>query len=108
MLRMGEMGMSSSMRHRDHILKQTRTQSALMAEQYLANIKQDEQCFHLSYCQASVTEQHTTGKAAKEAIKYVFLLLHSQHHKSSDVLPLSHSFVTLYPSQQVVSKMCLK
>ena len=72
MLRMGEMGLGSSMRHRDHILKQTRTQSALMAEQYLANIKQDEQCFHLSYCQASVTEQHTTGKAAKEAIKYVF------------------------------------
>ena len=68
MLRM-EMGIGSSMRNRDHILKQTRTQSALMAEQYLANFKEDEQCFHRSYCQASITEEHNTGKAAKEAIK---------------------------------------
>ena len=49
---------------------QTRAQSAVMAEQYLANLDQDEQCFHRSYCEASIKEAaEGTARAAKEAIK---------------------------------------
>ena len=65
----GGSGAATAMRHSDQILRQTRAQSALMAEQYLANLKEDTKCFHRSYCLASIKEEADTAKAAREAIK---------------------------------------
>jgi len=86
----------SSVRARaDQILHQTRAQSAVMAEQYLANLDQDEQCFHRSYCEASIKEAaEGTARAAKEAIKVMEAIL--ANSPASTELPSVQQLVAAY------------
>lgn len=57
------------------IMKQARTQSAVMAEQYLSNMKENEGCFHRSYCTAPIEKNPHTAKAAEEAIRVMDTML---------------------------------
>ena len=50
-------------------MKQARTQSALMAEQYLSNLNGKEGCFHQSFCEAAHGHDARTARAAQEAIR---------------------------------------